>query len=246
MELSRDCITCRIFFTILILLIQIPVLAQDSASAEDLFEMDIEELMNVEVTSFSKRSEKSSKAPGTVYVWTEEQIKTYGFRNLQDVLEATPGFEITNFYFWLNGGQRGYNNNMAGTLVLVNGRRMMMEFFKEAYIMEQYPLEMIKRIEIIQGPISVLYGSKALQGIINIITKGDGDYPDTASLETRFGSFNSKATTVNFRKNYSQESFVWVAVSMHETDNPDLSNFVDDLSRFSRKFDRLYQSSDSR
>ena len=62
-------------FTILILLLQIPVLAQDSVSTEDLFEMDIEELMNVEVTSFSKRSEKSSKAPGTVYVWTEEQIK---------------------------------------------------------------------------------------------------------------------------------------------------------------------------
>jgi len=234
MKFSFDNVTCKIFVSILILSIQIPVPAKEKTPSRDLFDMDIEELMNVEVTSFSKRSEKSSKAPGTVYVWTEEQIKAYGFRNLQDVLEATPGFEITNFYFWLNGGQRGYNNNMAGTLVLVNGRRMMMEFFKEAYIMEQYPLEMVKRIEIIQGPVSVLYGSEALQGVINIITKGEGDYPDTTSLQTRYGSFNSKATTMNFRKNYSQESFVWAAASMHETDNPDIGNFVDDFSRFSR------------
>ncbi len=223
----------KIFCFFLLILPAASAYAEEE-NAMEIFEMSLEELMQVKIVSLSKYAEKPGKAPGTVYVWTEEEIIAFGFRNLQDVLEATPGFEITNSYFWLMGGQRGFNNNMAGTVLLIDGRRLMLEYPKEAFIMEQFPLNMIQRIEIVQGPISILYGSEALQGVINIITKGNGYYDDTTSVDVRYGSFNSGEASVNFRKNLKGDSFIWASASYHSTDNPDLSDFVDDDNNYSR------------
>lgn len=203
--------------------------AADATSGADL---SLGDILDLRAVTLSKRLEDPERAPGTVYIWGEKEIRAYGFRNLREVLEATPGFETVNFYFWLNGGQRGYNDNMGGTLVLIDGRKMMMEFFKESYIMEQYPLDMVRQIEVVQGPISALYGSEALQGVVHIITKGAGAYHDYGSLHLRAGSFADKALSVGLRRNWANDGRVWASVSWHETDNPDLGSFVDDEELF--------------
>ncbi len=201
----------------------------DAMPLEKLFEMKIP---NVSV-SLSRTPKSSSDTPGTIYTWSAEEIETYGFQHLRDVLEVTPGVTLTYDYHLLDGGFRGFSN-MSGIVLLINGRRVMNEFYKSTYLINQFPLNMVKRIEIVQGPISTLYGAEALQGVINLITKGDGELGNTANVDARYGAFNTKSVSVNWRQGIDDGSFIQAAAGFYETDNPDLSDFVDDTDRYSR------------
>src|SRR5512145_2321616 len=131
------------------------------AQEKDLLEMTIDELMNVEITSASKRVQKLVEAPATVYVITEDDIKRYGFRDLKDVLQNIPGIEYTEPYSNSQGGQRGFAGNWTQTRILFNGRQVNVLFSSAIYIASQYTLNNVKQIEIIQGPASALYGADA-------------------------------------------------------------------------------------
>lgn len=110
----------------------------------------------------------------SVSVITKEDIKRQGARTVGEILQNVPGVRINN-----DGGQgikramiRG--NDAFQTLVLIDGQKI-----SEQKSMSGSPFliapAMIERIEVIKGPASVLYGSEALGGVINIITKKGGD-----------------------------------------------------------------------
>lgn len=110
----------------------------------------------------------------SVSVITKEDIKRSGARTVGEILQNVPGVRINN-----DGGQgikramiRG--NDAFQTLVLIDGQKI-----SEQKSMSGSPFliapAMIERIEVIKGPASVLYGSEALGGVINIITKKGGD-----------------------------------------------------------------------
>jgi outer membrane receptor protein involved in Fe transport len=116
-------------------------------------------------------------APATVSVITEEDIVRSGARDLMDVLRLVPGFEFgTDVQGVACLGVRGNSANEGGLLVMVDGMEMTELLYASNQFGSIYPLEQIKKIEVIRGPGSVLYGGFAVYAVINILTKASEDY----------------------------------------------------------------------
>ena len=115
-------------------------------------------------------------APGTVSVISEDEIQRAGFRDLIDVLRLIPGFE---FYMDVQGvigiGSRGNSANEAA-LLLVDGIEMNDLLYGSNQFGNHFPIDEIRRIEVIRGPGSVIYGGFAVYAVINIITKASDAY----------------------------------------------------------------------
>lgn len=133
---------------------------------------EISELAPIEVTSATQTKTQLEKIPVSVEVIDEQQIQQNAAVTLQDVLYNSGVFfnasqgSVTN-----NNGQFSIRGVSAkGTLLLINGRRVGSEFTK-AFDAQRIPASAIERVEIVKGPMGGLYGSDALGGVINIITK---------------------------------------------------------------------------
>lgn len=137
-------------------------LGQAWANDNALMEYSLEELSSLRVETDTKSVERLDRISSTVYAVTEQDIKTYGYRNLADVLENIPGVQTGNLGFFLQGGQRG---------LLVNGRELSALATQEALIGDQFGIDNIRQIEVMNSPASALYGANAYSGVINILTK---------------------------------------------------------------------------
>jgi len=140
----------------------------------DLAEMSLEELMDVEVTSVSKKAEKVSEAAAAVFVITQEDIKRCGATTIPDLLRMVPGVQVAQISQseWAVSS-RGFNDRFANKLqVLMDGRTLYTPLFSGVFWDSQDTLfEDIDRIEVIRGPGATLWGANAVNGVINIITK---------------------------------------------------------------------------
>ncbi|MDJ0841155.1 MAG: TonB-dependent receptor plug domain-containing protein [Acidobacteriota bacterium] len=162
----------------------------------------LEDLFDVSVITASKREEPLWEAPGVISVIDAAEIETFGARNLLELLERAPA---TNNLFTLGINRnmiRGGDSNTAAVhvLMLINGRplRVVNGNFSIYNPYYTFPLAMIDRIEIVRGPGSVLYGTNAFEGVINIVTKRD---PGVQQISVTGGSFNAKGSEVYL--NYS-------------------------------------------
>lgn len=160
-----------------ILLTSIFLLAQQAWSKEGnpVLDLPLDQLVNVEVVSASRFKQKSSEAPSAVEVLTAKDIRTYGWRNLADALNAIRGLYIRNDRNYTFLGNRGFSriDYNARVLVMIDGRRMNDVAYDSGFIAEEFLLDMnlIDRIEYIPGSGSSIYGANALLGVINVITK---------------------------------------------------------------------------
>ena len=154
----------------------------------DLYDLSFEKLMNlkVSVSTVSKREEKLSESPGIVSVITSEEIKGYGARNLWELMHKAPSIQpISSHLFRQNKMSiRGDLKDQADNhiLVLLNGRPVR-EGFNTGQNFPFYmafPVDIIKRVEIIRGPGSVLYGTNAFAGVLNVITKSAKEVESTS------------------------------------------------------------------
>jgi outer membrane receptor for ferrienterochelin and colicins len=198
-----------LLYTFFVLFIVNKAFAQDNA--KELFEMDLSDLLNIDVTTASKKAEKTSDAPGIISTITKEEIKYFGANNLNNILErATSIQSLGSHLFPYNlSAMRGdlrtlYDNHI---LILINGRPV-----REGVtgginnpIYTSYPLDMIDHIEIIRGPGSVLYGSNAFAGVINLITKGDEKNSTVKVSATggSFGTFNGNITGTLIKEDFT-------------------------------------------
>ena len=145
---------------------------------EALLDMGLDELAQVEVTTASKRPESLALAPATVRVITEEQIRERGYLTLEQALADLPGMQLRdtiglNSYVFVRGVPN--QNNLA--LVLIDGIQINELNSGGFYGGGQYNLSNVKRIEVVYGPTSALYGANAVSGVINVITKDPRDAP---------------------------------------------------------------------
>lgn len=149
-----------------------------ASSQSDLTEVSIENLMNMEVTSVSKKEQKLSQVAAAIYVITQEDIRRSGALNIPDLLRVVPGLDVAqiNSNTWAISA-RGFNSEFANKLlVLIDGRAVYTPLFGGAYWGTQdVPLEDIDRIEVIRGPGGTVWGANAVDGVISIITKKAGD-----------------------------------------------------------------------
>jgi outer membrane receptor for ferrienterochelin and colicin len=165
---------------------------------------------DMQVTSVSKKPENIKETPATVMVITEDDIKQRGYIDLEAMFSDLPGFDVSRTFgnTYSNIYQRGYrSNNTDRTLFLIDGVEENDLWSNVAYISRQYPISNIKRVEVVYGPASTMYGANAFLGVINVITKKPedilADKPFHVSGEIGGGNFNTKygELTLAARKN---------------------------------------------
>ncbi len=144
----------------------------------NLIGLTLEELMNIEITSVSKKPEKLFDAASAVFVITEEDIRRSGVTTIPEALRMAPGVQVAHIDSnkWAIT-TRGLNSRFANKLlVLIDGRTVYTPLFSGVYWdVQDTLLEDIDRIEVIRGSGATLWGSNAVNGVINIITKQTKD-----------------------------------------------------------------------
>jgi len=151
-----------------------PAVAFPQQKTDDLTSQSIQDLMNLEVTSVSKTEEKLSRTAAAVFVITPEDIRRSGATNIPDLLRMVPGMDVAQIdaNTWAISA-RGFNEEFSDKLlVMVDGRSVYTPTFAGVFWDSvDLPLADIERIEVIRGPGGSIWGTNAVNGIINVITK---------------------------------------------------------------------------
>jgi len=153
-----------------------PVQAEEASQKADLTSVSLADLagLNVMVTSSSKKAESLREATSAIFVITADDIRRSGARTVADLLVMVPGMQVArqsgdSWAISARGFNANYNNKM---LVLIDGRSVYDPVVGGVYWNQQdVMLEDIDHIEVIRGPGGTLWGSNAVNGIVNIITK---------------------------------------------------------------------------
>jgi iron complex outermembrane recepter protein len=136
--------------------------------------LSVEELMDIEVTSVSKRPERLSETASAIQVITQEDIRRSGATRLPEALRLASNLEVAqrDSRQWAISA-RGFNNTLANKmLVLIDGRTVYTPLFAGVFWdVQDTLLEDIDRIEVISGPGATQWGANAVNGVINVITK---------------------------------------------------------------------------
>jgi iron complex outermembrane receptor protein len=146
------------------------------------FDLSIEELGQLRVTTVSRRGEAQSEAAASVYVITAEDIRRSGVTTIPEALRLAPGVEVAR-----NGASewtvsiRGFSSDLSNKLlVLIDGRSVYSPLFAGVFWdVQDTLLNDIERIEVVSGPGGTLWGANAVNGVINIITQSASDTQGT-------------------------------------------------------------------
>ncbi len=168
----------KLLFSIFILLLtlfsvnNLSAQQRDTLQAEDILKMSITDLMNAKVITASKMSQSIRDVAANVRIITAEQIRTRGYFTLEEALSDLPGFQFRNIlgynsYVFMRGAPS--QNNLI--LLLVDGIQINEINSGGFYAGGQFILSDVETIEVVYGPASAMYGTNAVSGIINIITK---------------------------------------------------------------------------
>ncbi|MGA3066972.1 MAG: TonB-dependent receptor [Tepidisphaeraceae bacterium] len=169
-----------VIFVVAMAMLSVPAMGQLAAvpatqpASDDLTSLSIDQLMNVEVSSPNKHEEPLADAPGAVTVISEEDIARSGLDSIPELLRLVPGMDVARMdaNSWAISS-RGLNNLLANKLeVISDGRTDYDQNFAGVYWDAQdYVLQDLNRIEVINGPGASLWGANAVNGVVNIVTK---------------------------------------------------------------------------
>ena len=210
------------------------VSAQETPEATrlaSLKEMTLEQLSQIEITSVNKEPLPAFRTPAAISVLTGDQIHQSGVRTIPDLLRLIPGVNVSQIDSsqWAIG-IRGFQGKLSkSVLVLIDGRSVYTPLFAGVYWdMQDVLIEDIDRIEVIRGPGGTIWGSNAVDGVINIITKNARDTHgalvtagagsmDQAELDWRYGGGDDKLSYRIYGKGFSRAP----------EEHPDNRNFDD-------------------
>jgi iron complex outermembrane receptor protein len=237
------------------MIISVPA-SEARAEQTDLTELPLEELMNIEVYSASKFSQKTTEAPASVTIITAADIKTYGYRTLADILKSVRGLYVTYDRAYQYVGVRGFNrpgDYNSRILLLVDGYRVNDALYDSASIGQEFFLDvdLIDRVEVVRGPGSSIYGSNAFFSVMNIITRrakdvgglevsGDAAGYDTGTGRITYGGRSENGVALLLSATYSGTK--GQDLYFPEFDSPATNNGVAqglDYDRAKRVFARL-------
>ncbi len=174
--------------------------AESEPQQPDLSSATIEQLMNIEVTSVSRKKEKVSRVAAAIYVITQQDIVESGANNIPDLLRMVPGLDVAqiNASTWAISS-RGFNSEFADKmLLLIDGRTVYDPLFSGVFWnLQDLPLDDIERIEVIRGPGATVWGANAVNGVVNIITKSSRQ-TQGAFLSTGWGTEEGPFTTAQY------------------------------------------------
>ena len=181
--------------------------------SEDLTELSLEDLMDIEITSVAKKSQRLSDAAAAVFAITGEDIRRSGVTSIAEALRMAPGVQVGRIDSnkWAIS-IRGFNGRFSNKLlVLMDGRTLYSPSFSGVFWDAQDTmLEDIERIEVIRGPGATLWGANAVNGVINIITKNSTDTQGgivTAGAGTEEQGFGSVRYGGNIKANTTWRAY---------------------------------------
>jgi iron complex outermembrane receptor protein len=151
-----------------------PPSVPDHNAQQDLTGLSIEDLMKVEITTPARKQQQLIDTPSAVFVINAEDIRRSGAQSIPELLRMAPGVQVAQLDAskWAVSA-RGFNGRFSNKLeVLMDGRSVYTPLFSGVYWeVQDTLLEDIERIEVIRGPGATMWGSNAVNGVINIITK---------------------------------------------------------------------------
>jgi iron complex outermembrane receptor protein len=191
-----------IFSTLLGVAIAMPAASSNNPSSEteELIDLSLEELLQVEVTTLSRKPQTLTSSAAAVFVVTQADIQQSGARTLPDILRMVPGLQVAQVdaSTWAVAA-RGSNGVFAGKLlVLQDGRSVYGPMYSGVrWDAQDTDISSIERIEVVRGPGAVMWGSNAVNGVINIITKNAAD-TQGFEADVAVGSYTNLETTVRW------------------------------------------------
>ena len=209
-----------LFFSTLLILILLnisgKVIAQETTEEEmDIFDMSLEELLNVDISAASKKSESQLEAPGIVSVVPKDEFIIYGDRNLHQLMQRQPSV-YTRHSFVYSDNMAAFRGDMSThaemhTLILFNGRPIRES--AQGHNVNMYttfPLATLESVELIRGPGSVLYGSNAFTGLVNLKTRPVPD-SNEFSFSSMVGSYGYYETDIYAGGRYGELGYITAA-----------------------------------
>jgi len=178
---------------------------QASTQEDNLFSLSLEELLQVKVTSTSRNPELINLAPSAITVFTREELDRMGITTLSQLLNLVTGvqalFEPHESRANLLVGRGTPESWGQGFLLMLDGERLN-EYYTGGFVLQNrhVSLSNIKRVEVIRGPGSALYGSNAFNGVISLISDRSTD-----QYRAYLGSDN--AYRINASKNINEQDW---------------------------------------
>ena len=170
----------------------------------------------------AKYDQKVNEAPAAVIIITAEQIRKYGYRTLAQILDSAPGLFTNNDRNYGYLGIRGFNrpgDYTSRILLLIDNHRLNDAVFDSGGVGTEAPIDvdLIDRIEIIKGPGSSLYGTNALFGVVNVITKRGRDIKG-AEVSGEASSFNTYRSRLSYGNKFSNGVEMLVSGSFSDSE----------------------------
>lgn len=219
---------CLVGFTMLM----VPTLAQEN-NEQELFELSLEELMNIPIKSASKKSETLFDAPLSSYTITKAEIEKSGAPTIMEALRLAPGIIVREqangmYDIHIRGMENLTRTNgtflkaNAYTLVMIDNRPVFNHGLGGTY-WESLPIDIndVERIEIVRGPSSPLFGPNAVTGVINIITKRMEDSSTLVSTSVQGGMLGTVAANATVGKKIGDKFSVIVSGNFQNRDRVD-------------------------
>ncbi|MDH3609752.1 MAG: TonB-dependent receptor, partial [Gammaproteobacteria bacterium] len=173
----------------------------------------------------SKYEQKTTEAPASVTIITAGEIQKYGYQTLADILQSVRGFVIGNDRNYTLSNLRGfgppgdYNNRI---LFLLDGRRINDPLYDAVGLDHEFiaDIDLIKQVEVIRGPGSSLYGTNALFGVVNVITKSGRDFKGSETALS-YGEFDSKKGRITYGNKFNNGVEALISATSFESDGDD-------------------------
>jgi iron complex outermembrane recepter protein len=183
--------------------------AQATPQHGDLARLSLEDLLNVEITSVSRKEERAAGVAAAVHVITQDDIRRSGIRTLPELFRLVPGVQIAqvNASNWAIS-IRGFNDVYANKLlVLIDGRSIYNRTFSGVFwSAEDLVLDDIERIEVVRGPGGATWGANAVNGVINIVTKSARE-TQGALVRLGQGTFDGSQAVLRYGGTFGETAY---------------------------------------
>lgn len=199
---------------------------EPGTTGDELSQLPLEKLLDIEVVTASRFARKVSDAPTAVSIVTAEDIKTYGYRTLSDVLSSVRGLYVTRNRITDSLGGRGFGrpgDYSDRIMLLIDGAEANDNISGHIFMGNEGILdtELIERVEYAPGTGSSVYGNGAYFGVINIITKKGADF-DGLQASGDVSSFGGKKGRVTYGSRLDNGADVLVSASRFDSPGQDL------------------------
>jgi outer membrane receptor protein involved in Fe transport len=219
----KSLVCYQLFFSFITLILILKLSSASAKEQADLYELPIENLLNMEVYSASKFTQKKSDAPTAITVITAQDIKDYGYRTLGDVIQSVRGVYLNNDRNYQYAGTRGFSipgDLNSRVLVLLDGYRLNDATYDQGPLGTEFPvdIDLIERVEYLPGAGSAIYGNNAFFGVINVITKSGYDYKGKGvEFSGRVASYGTDQERVSFGKKFDNGLEILLSGTRYDT-----------------------------